>query len=196
VNLKTTFTGKGIPSALYIDHAGFTVPDLEEAIAFFTYVLGCELLYQAGPYQQPGSDWMPAHLNVHPEARVRLAVLRCGPVNNIELVAFTAPDQQAVSPKVSDWGGRHLAFCVTDMEAAVAYLEAQPGVRVLAPIDHPTDGTAESGIRTRYFTTPWGMYLELISRPAHLPYEQTTAARLYRPALVSWQDGQANGDND
>jgi catechol 2,3-dioxygenase-like lactoylglutathione lyase family enzyme len=183
---------KGIPSALYLDHAGYTVPDLDQAVAFFTQVLGCDLLYRAGPYQEPGSDWMLPNLNVHPQASVRLAVLRCGPVHNVELVEFSAPDQQQVSPKVSDWGGRHLAFAVTDMEAAVAYLEAQPGVRVLEAIDHPVDGTAESGIRTRYFITPWGMYMELISRPDRLPYEARTAARLYRPNVTSWEDNRGS----
>lgn len=32
----------GIPTARNIDHAGYTVPDIEQAIDFLTTVLGCE----------------------------------------------------------------------------------------------------------------------------------------------------------
>jgi catechol 2,3-dioxygenase-like lactoylglutathione lyase family enzyme len=34
-------------------------------------------------------------------------------------------------PKMSDWGGVHLAFYVDDMEAALAYLEDVEGVRIV-----------------------------------------------------------------
>jgi len=177
---NTGFKG-GIPTARNVDHAGYTVPNLEEAIAFFTQVLGCELLYQAGPYQEPEPNWMEAHLGASPNGEVRLAVLRCGPVNNIELVEFKAPDQTTSPPKVSDAGGRHLAFYVDDMDAAIAYLKAQTDVKVLQPIVHPPDEGEEAGILCTYFVTPWGMHMELITRPQHMPYEQRTSARIFGP---------------
>jgi catechol 2,3-dioxygenase-like lactoylglutathione lyase family enzyme len=170
----------GIPTARFIDHAGYTVPSLEQAIHFFTNVLGCEVLYQAGPYTEPEPNWMTTHLDVNSFAEVRLAVLRCGPANNIELVEFKAPDQNIVPPKVSDVGGRHLAFYVDDMDA-IAYLKSQPEVKVLEPIIHPPNEGEEAGIKCTYFVTPWGMYMELITRPEHMPYEVRTEARLFRP---------------
>jgi catechol 2,3-dioxygenase-like lactoylglutathione lyase family enzyme len=171
----------GIPTARNIDHAGYTVPDLDQAIDFFTTVLGCELLYQAGPYGEPEPNWMQAHLNASPGGKVRLALLRCGPVNNIELVEFKAPDQTTTPPRVSDAGGRHLAFYVDDMDAAIAYLKAQPSIKVLEPIVHAPDEGEEAGITSTYFITPWGMYMEVIHRPDHAPYEQRTTARLFGP---------------
>lgn len=176
---------RGIPSATNIDHAGYTVPNLDEAVAFFTDVLGCDLLYKAGPYEDAASDSLVRILNVHPRASVRLAVLRCGPTNNIELVEFRAPDQNAALTKLSDVGGRHLAFHVTDLQAAIAYLKTQPEVHVLETIS-PTEGE-EAGVTTTYFVTPWGMYMELITRPKRMPYEQTTQARLFGP-MSSWEE--------
>lgn len=178
MRIEHTFKG-GIPTARYIDHAGYTVPNLEQAIAFFTQVLGCELLYQAGPYKEPEPNWMETHLGASPNGEVKLAVLRCGPVNNLELVEFKAPNQSTTQPKVSDAGGRHLAFYVEDMDAAIAYLKAQSNVKVLQSIVHTSDEGEEAGIISTYFVTPWGMHMELISRPERAAYEQRTTARLF-----------------
>jgi catechol 2,3-dioxygenase-like lactoylglutathione lyase family enzyme len=179
MNLENGFKG-GIPTARYIDHAGYTVPDLEQAIAFFTKVLGCELLYQAGPYHETEPNWMETHLGASPNGEVRLAVLRCGAVSNVELVEFKAPDQTTTPPRVSDAGGRHLAFYVNDMDAAIAYLEAQRDVKVFESIVHAADEGEEAGIISTYFVTPWGMHMELITRPKDAPYEKRTSARLFK----------------
>lgn len=180
VTQSSGFQG-GIPTARYIDRAGYTVPNLEEAINFFTQVLGSELLYQAGPYKEPEPNWMQTHLDASPNGEVWLAVLRCGSFNNIELVEFKAPDQVTTPPRVSDVGGRHLAFYVDDMDAAIAYLKVQTGVKVLKSIVHAADEGEEAGIISTYFVTPWGMYMELITRPQYAPFEQRTLARLFRP---------------
>jgi catechol 2,3-dioxygenase-like lactoylglutathione lyase family enzyme len=173
--------------ARYIDHAGYTVPDLDQALAFFTEVLGCELLYQAGSYQDPTSDYMTTRLDVDRRASVRLAVLRWGPVNNIELVQFASPEQNTVPPKVSDVGGRHLAIYVDDMDRAVSYLKKQSGVRVLEPHNVGEVGKSEEGgVQARYFVTPWSMYMELINRPEKMLYENRTSARLFRLNVV-WE---------
>src|SRR5438132_13726093 len=113
-------TGGGIPSATHVDHIGITVPNLEEAIAFFTDVLGCTLVYELGPIEHPEDDWMKMSLNVHPRSSMRVATLRYGPVTNLELFEYSSPDQDTRWPKNSDYGGYHLAFFVTDMDAAVA----------------------------------------------------------------------------
>ena len=39
-----------ITGARAIDHAGFTVPDLEQAITFFTDVLGAAVLWRSAPF--------------------------------------------------------------------------------------------------------------------------------------------------
>ena len=152
---RTTDDRSGIPTASTIDHIAFTVPDLAEAVAFFTAVLGCVVLRQAGPN--------PTDSYVHPHGQLRLALLRYDEHLKIELLAYELPGQDTqttVPPKQSDIGGGHLAFAVTDLDAAVAYLRAQPTVRILEV------GWRPDGRGYAFFATPWGMELQLISYPA------------------------------
>jgi len=46
----------GIPTARSVDHVGFTVPNLDEAVSFFTRVLDCDLLYRTRPYFDPAGE--------------------------------------------------------------------------------------------------------------------------------------------
>lgn len=176
----------GIPTARYVDHAGYTVPDLDEAVSFFVDVLGCELVYEAGPYSDPRGDSLLRRLDIHPRSVLRVAMLRCGPTTNVELVEIDVPDRDLTPPKASDVGGvPHLTFHVDDMEAAIAYLEEQPGVRILERLrDGEDDGTEEGGQKNHYFVTPWGMYMELFTPPERPRYERETPARLFRPATA------------
>jgi catechol 2,3-dioxygenase-like lactoylglutathione lyase family enzyme len=177
-------TRRGIPTARNVDHFAFTVPDLEGAIRFFVDVLGCDLLYRAGPFEDEG-DWMRTHLNAAPGATLNLATLRCGPTTNIELLEFQTTEGRTQPPKTSDAVASHLAFYVEDMDAAIAYLREQPGVEVLG---EPTavEGQPSEGLRFVYFLTPWGVPMELASWPEGMPYEEATPARLYGPA-PSWE---------
>lgn len=170
---------RGLPGLRGTDHIGFTVPDLDEAVAFFVDVLGCEPFYDLGPFASDG-DWMETHLNVHPRATMkRLRFLRCRNGSNFEIFEYNAPDQNRIQPKNSDVGGHHLAFYVDDIGAAVAYLKVN-GVRVLG---EPTVRTAgpSAGQTWVYFLSPWGMQFELVSFPHGKAYEKTTSRRLWHP---------------
>lgn len=171
---------KGLPGLRGTDHIGFTVPDMDEAIAFFVDVLGCEPFYELGPFQAE-DDWMETHLNVHPRAVMRrLKFLRCGNGSNFELFEYQAPDQRRTPPRNSDVGGHHLALYVDDIGAAVAYLRGK-GIRILG---EPTVRTAgpSAGQSWVYFLSPWGMQLELVSFPGGKGYEAETDRRLWHPA--------------
>src|SRR5581483_995903 len=73
-----------------IDHVGFTVPDLDEAVEFFCDVLGCELVLREGTYDNCGYVW-PGESE--PErATVRLAILRHGDSHNVELLEYREPE--------------------------------------------------------------------------------------------------------
>ncbi len=171
---------RGIPGATAVHHVAYTVPDLNQAVEFFTEVIGAELVYTLGPVQDSEGDWMTRQLGVAAAACAHIAMLRLGPVTNLELFEYTAPDQRQSLPRNSDWGGHHLAIYVTDVDAAVAYLRAWPGVRVLGEPRTIADGPI-AGDRWVYFLTPWGMQMELIYLPAGAPYERETRARLYLP---------------
>lgn len=170
---------RGLPGLRGTDHIGFTVPDLDAAVAFFVDVLGCEPFYDLGPFASD-SDWMATHLNVHPRAVMkRLKFLRCRNGSNFEIFEYAAPDQNRIQPRNSDVGGHHLAFYVDDIGAAVAYLKDR-GLRVLG---EPTVRTAgpSAGQTWVYFLSPWGMQLELVSFPHGKGYEKSTSRRLWHP---------------
>lgn len=176
----------GIPTATNVDHVGITVPDLDEAISFFTGVLGCELLWRIDGVEDNEGAWMSERLNVHPRASMDVAMVRCGPTANVELFQYESPDQSRDLPKNSDHGASHLAFYVTDIHAAVDYLKGQPGVRLLGEPEEGREGPTK-GHQWVYFLAPWGMQMEVISWPEGMPYEQETEGRMYGPE-PAWTD--------
>lgn len=182
MNAETT---RGIPGLRGTDHIGFTVPDLDAAVDFFVKVIGCQVFYPMGPVASDG-EYMTERLNVHPRARIKeIRVLRCHNGANFEIFEYESPDQQARLPRNSDIGGHHLAFYVDDIEAGVAYLQAQ-GIQVLGRPEYKTEGP-DGGEAWVYFLAPWGMQLELVSYPQGKRYEQTTTDRLWHPGKPALQ---------
>jgi len=105
-------------------------------------------------------------------------MLRCGQVTNIEL--FSWAGTAAVPRDAIGIGPAHIAFFVDDLEGACSALAAHPGVRVLGP---PTTmaGEPNEGTEFVFVRLPWGLCLELVRSPELMPYQATTAARMYRP---------------
>jgi catechol 2,3-dioxygenase-like lactoylglutathione lyase family enzyme len=170
----------GIPGLRGTEHVGFTVPDLAQATDFFVNVIGCQYMFELGPFQ-PADDWMEKHLNVDSRTVMRrLRFFRCKHGSNFEIFEYQAPDQNLIQPRNSDVGGHHLAFYVDDFDAAVAYL-SEKGVRLLGT---PTVRTAgpNAGQTWIYFLSPWGMQFELVSFPNGKGYEKDTELRLWHPA--------------
>lgn len=142
----------GLPTFLGYNHVGFGVANIAEAKQFCINVLGLELLRE-GRIESPGVDEVARQFDVAPGSYVDFAFFRLPDNSQIELVQWTAPNQDTSLPKNSDVGGRHLAISVSDLNAALAYLKQQPGVRVMDI--HPR-GFA-------YVTTPFGLYLQVVS---------------------------------
>ncbi len=161
------------------DHVGVTVPDMDQATAFFTDVLGCQLAFTAGPFKSD-DDWMQVHLNVDRKAEIsRLRMLRCTSGSNIELFEYKASDQKPQPPRNSDVGGHHVAFYVDDMAKAVAYLKSK-NVKMLGD-PTPLSGGPNAGETFLYFLTPWGMQLEFVSYPNGMAYEKESKFKLWTP---------------
>ncbi|WP_329338282.1 VOC family protein [Streptomyces sp. NBC_01352] len=179
---------RGIPTARNVDHVAYTVADLAEAVAFFVDVLGGDLVYREGPIRRD-DDWMAERLDVHPRAVAEIAMIRLGPTCNVELFQYTAPGRRTDPPRNHDVGGHHLAIAVEDIDAAVAYLAAQPGVRILGGPETIEHGPI-AGNRWTYLRTPIGITLELLAIPdGSLPYERETAARRYAGEPGGWDSG-------
>jgi len=168
-----------IPGMRGVQHIGITVPNMNEAVAFFRDVLGCEPSFTFGTFKFE-DDWMERHLNVHPRAAISdFQMVRCGNGTNLEVFEYTAPDQNRRGPRNSDIGGHHLAFYVDNMDAAVRYLKDK-GVRVLDTPSTFTEGPA-AGLTWVYFLAPWGLQLELVSAPNGMAHEKALQRKLWDP---------------
>ena len=153
---------RGLPGLRRLDHVGLTVPDLDQAQAFFCEVIGCELLYEMGALRRDDA-WMAEHLNLPAGSALRgLKFLRCADGTQIELLAFEACDPRPV-PRNTDGGGHHLAFYVDDIDQATAHLRAH-GVRVQGAPKASASGPS-AGQHWVYFLTPWDLQCELVSYP-------------------------------
>jgi catechol 2,3-dioxygenase-like lactoylglutathione lyase family enzyme len=152
-----------LPGLQYVDHAAYTVPNLDEAVDFFVEILGAEELYRS--QRGPDSSFMPTNFDVPADAALELSMLRLPPNINVELFQWQSADQRTEHPRHSDRGGHHLCFAVDDVDTAVAHLRRVPGVRILGDRKEVGDDSPTvAGNRWTYFVTPWGLLMELVDR--------------------------------
>lgn len=169
----------GLPGLSGSDHVGFTVPDMEEATRFLVDVIGCEVVFEIGPFVSD-DDWMQVHLGVHPRAVIKtLRMLRCRNGPAFELFEYDLDGAAQIPPANSDVGAAHLGFVVDDMAAAVAHLKAH-GVEVQGDPTTMEEGPSE-GLTWVYFRAPWGMQLELVSYPDGLAVTRQNPGALWSP---------------
>ncbi|MEZ5098561.1 MAG: VOC family protein [Thermoleophilia bacterium] len=141
------------------NHTSFTVSDVQRSLAFFRDVIGLELVSLA-----PRDPALIEVVVGVPGAQVRVAYLT-GHGHTIELIEYTAPaDRGHVRPRPCDVGFAHVAYDVSDLDAAIAAC-APHGV---APISPPAsvDAGPNAGLRVAYLRDPDGITIELIERPA------------------------------
>jgi catechol 2,3-dioxygenase-like lactoylglutathione lyase family enzyme len=169
----------GLPGLFGTDHVGFTVPDIEAATRFFVDVIGCEVVFEIGPFVAD-DDWMKIHLDVHPRAVIKtLRMLRCKNGPAFELFEYDLEGASQAPPANSDVGATHLGFMVQDMDAAVAHLKAH-GVEVMGEPTTMAEGPSE-GLTWVYFKAPWGMALELVSYPDGMAVTRANPNALWSP---------------
>ena len=134
-----------LPGVLRIDHVGVAVPDLDEAIAFYTQTFGltCE------------------HTEVNEEQGVREAMLAAGDGSTrLQLLAPLTPESTiAKFLSRSGPGLQQLAYTVADVEAAADAIRAR-GLRVL--YDEPRRGTAGSRVNFVHPKDCGGVLVELV----------------------------------
>jgi catechol 2,3-dioxygenase-like lactoylglutathione lyase family enzyme len=172
--------GKGQVGLVGADHVGLTVPDIEVAVAWFQDVMGAEAPLSFGPIADPQGTLMQDLLGIDPRAVIdQITVLRIGHSANIELFQYQAPDQRRTHPRNSDWSGHHIAFYVSELDAAVAYMEAKGVQKFLGPFALSAGPAA--GQTINYFKTPFGTYVELISYPNGMAYERPGVKPLWSP---------------
>jgi catechol 2,3-dioxygenase-like lactoylglutathione lyase family enzyme len=169
-----------IPGLRGHDHTGITVPDMKQAVDFFTEVVGCKKAMSFGPFADDKGTFMKDLLGVDPKAVIeQITMVRCGYGSNIELFKYAAPDQKDAKPKNSDIGGFHIALYVDDVKAAKDYLESKGVATRFGPL--PVDQGPAAGQTILYFQAPWGLQLEAISYPTGMAYEKGADTVLWDP---------------
>jgi catechol 2,3-dioxygenase-like lactoylglutathione lyase family enzyme len=154
-----TAASGGAFSIKSIDHTGFTVSSLDNAVAFWVGVLGFKLLYtqtfEEGPFIE--------EVVGVPGAALRLAMVE-GPGHMIELLEYTSPkDRRTYKPQSSDVGSVHLAFYVENIDALVARA-ASAGWSPVGKIQTVESGERQ-GLRLIYVRSPDGITIEFLQRP-------------------------------
>jgi catechol 2,3-dioxygenase-like lactoylglutathione lyase family enzyme len=170
----------GLPGMRGHDHTGITVPDMNQAVTFFTDILGCQKIMSFGPFSDDKGTFMKDALDVHPRAVItQITMVRCGFGSSIELFSYQSPDQQVVQPKNSDIGGYHVALYVDDIKAADKYLKSKGVFTLFGPI--PVSQGPAAGQTILYFKAPWGLQMEAISYPDGMAYEKDSPTKLWSP---------------
>ena len=174
-----TAAADGIPGMRGHDHTGITVPNMKQAVDFFTNVVGCKAAMSFGPFADDKGTFMQDVLGVDPKAVIhQITVIRCGYGSNVELFQYSAPDQKDLKPKNSDIGALHIGLYVDDVAAAKAYLDSKG---VATRIQLPVKEGPAAGQTIVYFQAPWGLWLEAISYPDGMAYEKGAETVLWSP---------------
>lgn len=140
-----------------LDHAGIVVPDLEAAIEFYSRAFGAEVVSR-----EADTDVDPVAIGLPGETvRLRGALLRSGSTT-LELHEYLSPRGDAPR-RICDVGIGHIAFAVTDIDAAHARLRREGVTFNSSP--RTIDSGALAGRRWVYGRDPWGVVLELCQHP-------------------------------
>jgi catechol 2,3-dioxygenase-like lactoylglutathione lyase family enzyme len=165
-----------------VEHIGINVPNMQQAVQFFTEVLGFTPVTQIGPLPLD-TAWKERnhmHLGTGP---VTIKMVRAGTGANIELFQYADNKGSAQQPGSDDIGATHIAFYTSGIKAGVAYLKLK-GVQILGePFLTPVGDT--KGETWVYFLTPWGSKMELVSYPNGKAYEKAN------PKVLLWSPKNA-----
>jgi catechol 2,3-dioxygenase-like lactoylglutathione lyase family enzyme len=149
-----------IPGVRDLDHVGLNVPDLDQAVEFFTRRLGADVVFRLERFADPDGGSL-TRLGAPATASLELAMLALG-AGRLELLHWEDGSPTTAPPGAADTGGSHVAVEVADVGSALADLRAVPGVRVLGePVTFTAGPTP--GLTNAFATTPWGALLELVS---------------------------------
>jgi catechol 2,3-dioxygenase-like lactoylglutathione lyase family enzyme len=142
-------------------HAGFTISDIDRSVAWYTEVLGLELVSR----QRNDNSYTRTIVGID-DAVLEVAFLRLpdapeGPSNHmLELMQYVSPDGDKSSGLTQDVGVGHLALMVDDIQKTYSRM-AQAGVTFRNPPVEISEG-ANKGAWACYLLDPDGITIELV----------------------------------
>lgn len=115
----------------------FTVSNMDRSIAFYTHVLGFELLYDK---MRDGSSF-EIMLGI-PNVKLRVAALKdsSGSDHLLELVEYANPKSQPHQPQFPQVGSANVCYLVDDIQAVFGKLKAAGAKYVNPPGDYVREG--------------------------------------------------------
>ncbi|MBO6638001.1 MAG: VOC family protein [Roseitalea sp.] len=168
-------------TVLGLHHVGFTVPDMDEAVAFFTEMFGAVTIMECGAVDVD-DDFMRTRLGVPQGCRISdQRVLQVGRGGSLEVFEYTGVNDPRPIKHNGEVGAMHIAFEVDDAFEVAGRLKAN-GVDVL---EGPTliKGGPMDQLVWMYLRAPWGQYLEIVSSNGPLGYEADGGPKLWTPSV-------------
>ena len=166
-----------------VQHVGFTVPDMEEAVEFFTTVFGAVTVMECGSVDVD-DEFMLRHLGVPAGCKIKdQRFLQVGNGSALELFEYAGAEGEPTIKHNGEVGAMHIAFEVDDAFVAAERLR-EAGVDVLDGPGLIEEGPL-AGLVWLYLRAPWGQYLEVMSvQGESLGYESLGGPKMYSPKVT------------
>ncbi|WP_288408748.1 VOC family protein [uncultured Sphingomonas sp.] len=147
-------------NVITVDHMGFAVSSLDEAIRFWTGALGFTLERQS----EMGGDFLHQVTGVD-DPSVKTAIVRAPCGYAVELLQYSKGRQNGAAPSSAGAiGAAHLALTVKDIHAAIGRVEAAGWKGKGSPL--PIAGGPRKGTLVAYVSGPDHITIELMQPPA------------------------------
>lgn len=151
---------KDAANIIAVDHTGFAVSSLDEAVRFWTGALGFTLERQS----EMGGDFLHQVTGVDdPSAKTAIVKAPNGYV--VELLQYSKGRQNGAVPNsAGSIGASHLALTVKDIHSVIARVEAAGWKAKGSPL--PIPGGPRKGALVVYVSGPDNITIELMQPPA------------------------------
>lgn len=147
-------------NVIAVDHTGFAVSSLEEAIRFWTEALGFELERES----EMGGDFLHQFTGVN-DSNVKTAIVRASDGYVVELLQYSKGRLNGVVPESAGAiGAAHLALTVKNINAAIARVEAAGWKAKGSAL--PIAGGPRKGTLVAYVSGPDHITVEFMQPPA------------------------------
>ncbi|WP_428970413.1 VOC family protein [Sphingomonas sp. Xoc002] len=147
-------------NVIAVDHTGFAVSSLDEAVRFWTGALGFTLERQS----EMGGDFLHQVTGVA-DPKVKTAIVKAPDGYVVELLEYSNGLKNGTVPNgAGAIGAAHLALSVTDIHAAIAGVEAAGWKAKGNPL--PIPGGPRKGTLVAYVSGPDHITIELMQATA------------------------------